>query len=67
MAARTPLDDQYQDRMKEQLKGMLRHLQGLHDHPLNTWYRKCQHDMPYRGKPLDAGEYKCFGVVYILC
>lgn len=58
MAKHTPNDDHYQERMLEQLDGMLRHLEGIHTHPTNTWYTECKHDMPYLGIPMDSGKYK---------
>ena len=56
MAAKTAYNDHYEERMKEQLVGMLRHLKGVHHHPVNSWYERCMHDMPYRGIPLEPGE-----------
>lgn len=62
MASRTPLDALYGTHMHEQLKAMLRHLQGLHQHDGNEWYKACQHPMPYKGIPMDAGKYDDFHV-----
>ena len=55
MAAQTPLDENYSERMKEQVEAMLRHLQGIHEHPGNSWYTECRHPMPYRGIAMDPG------------
>jgi hypothetical protein len=56
MAAKTPLDDQYTSKMKEQLEAMLRHFRGLHVHPNNLWYKSCTHSLPYAGIPMDSGD-----------
>lgn len=56
MACQTPNDHLYSQHMDEQLKGMLRHLEGKHEHPTNTWYEKCRHTMPYLGIPMDPGN-----------
>lgn len=67
IAASTPSDDHYEERVLEKVNAMERHLVGVHDHPANRWYQKCEHQVPYRGAPMHEGNVQLYIVCSLTC